>query len=157
MRVGRNETCPCGSGKKFKHCCAHKNTRAASKGLILLGVAIAAIAAVGLLPLLPERAKKAEPIPAVQAPPPPRPGPQPPGPVPPGKVWSTEHGHWHDVAARSPIQITPGPGLPANAAVNAQTPGSLTPAPPGPAPEGKVWSPEHGHWHDVTPAATTTT
>lgn len=20
-RVGRNETCPCGSGKKFKHCC----------------------------------------------------------------------------------------------------------------------------------------
>lgn len=20
-KVGRNETCPCGSGKKFKHCC----------------------------------------------------------------------------------------------------------------------------------------
>lgn len=25
------------------------------------------------------------------------PAPQPPGEVPPGKVWSTEHGHWHDV------------------------------------------------------------
>ena len=23
-RVGRNETCPCGSGKKFKHCCMRK-------------------------------------------------------------------------------------------------------------------------------------
>jgi len=153
MRVGRNETCPCGSGKKFKHCCAHKNTRAASKGLILLGVVIAAVAAVGLIPLLPERAKKAEPIPQVQAPPPPRPGPQPPGPVPPGKVWSPEHGHWHDVAAQSPIQVTPGPAMPANAAVNASTPGSLTPAPPGPAPAGKVWSQEHGHWHDL-PAPT---
>jgi uncharacterized protein len=21
-KVGRNEPCPCGSGKKFKHCCA---------------------------------------------------------------------------------------------------------------------------------------
>src|SRR4051794_29813421 len=24
------------------------------------------------------------------------PAPQPPGEVPPGKVWSVEHGHWHD-------------------------------------------------------------
>ncbi len=23
-RVGRNEPCPCGSGKKFKHCCLRK-------------------------------------------------------------------------------------------------------------------------------------
>ena len=22
-KVGRNEPCPCGSGKKFKHCCAN--------------------------------------------------------------------------------------------------------------------------------------
>jgi uncharacterized protein len=22
-RVGRNDPCPCGSGKKFKHCCAN--------------------------------------------------------------------------------------------------------------------------------------
>jgi hypothetical protein len=29
--VGRNDTCPCGSGRKFKHCCidkAEKQTRA---------------------------------------------------------------------------------------------------------------------------------
>jgi len=23
-KVGRNEACPCGSGKKFKHCCGSK-------------------------------------------------------------------------------------------------------------------------------------
>jgi uncharacterized protein YecA (UPF0149 family) len=23
-KVGRNERCPCGSGKKFKHCCLGK-------------------------------------------------------------------------------------------------------------------------------------
>jgi hypothetical protein len=27
------------------------------------------------------------------------PAPQPPGEVPPGKVWSVEHGHWHDIPA----------------------------------------------------------
>ena len=26
-RVGRNEPCPCGSGRKFKHCCAQKGDR----------------------------------------------------------------------------------------------------------------------------------
>ena len=28
---------------------------------------------------------------------------------------------------------------------------------PGPAPEGKVWAPEHGHWHDAPGTATVTT
>jgi uncharacterized protein YchJ len=23
-KIGRNETCPCGSGKKYKKCCLHK-------------------------------------------------------------------------------------------------------------------------------------
>ena len=26
-RTGRNDPCPCGSGKKFKHCCALKQGR----------------------------------------------------------------------------------------------------------------------------------
>jgi hypothetical protein len=57
---------------------------------------------------------------------------EPPGPAPPGKVWSKEHGHWHDLAPESP-QV------------------SIPSEPPGPAPPGKVWSKEHGHWHDLTP------
>ena len=39
------------------------------------------------------------------------PGPQPPGVVPPGKVWSVEHGHWHDdplaLATPAPAVTTP--------------------------------------------------
>jgi len=53
--------------------------------------------------------------------------PQPPGEVPPGKVWSPEHGHWHDS--------------------NEAHPGA--PQPEGDPPPGKVWSVEHGHWHDI--------
>jgi hypothetical protein len=37
------------------------------------------------------------------------PAPQPPGEVPPGKVWSVEHGHWHDAPA--PAVVAPVPGL----------------------------------------------
>jgi len=83
--------------------------------------------------------------------PPGTPVPQPPGPTPEGKVWSPEHRHFHDLpgaVAQAPagtsetIQITPPSG----------SPGTLTPQPEGPVPEGKVWSPEHGHYHDL-PAA----
>ena len=27
MAVGRNDPCPCGSGKKYKHCCALSQNR----------------------------------------------------------------------------------------------------------------------------------
>jgi hypothetical protein len=35
------------------------------------------------------------------------PGPQPPGEVPPGKVWSFEHGHWHDAPAALTMPALP--------------------------------------------------
>ena len=48
------------------------------------------------------------------------PAPQPPGEVPPGKVWSVEHGHWHDApvavttpAPALPTVVTPAPAVPA--------------------------------------------
>ena len=57
------------------------------------------------------------------------PAPQPPGEVPPGKVWSVEHGHWHDI----PATLT----IPAPATV-APASATVTPAPaPIPAPEAK--------------------
>jgi hypothetical protein len=41
------------------------------------------------------------------------PAPQPPGEAPPGKVWSVEHGHWHDAPAALttpvPAAETPAP------------------------------------------------
>ena len=80
------------------------------------------------------------------------PGPQPDGPAPAGKVWSADHGHWHDDPAAAPpggaTMISPEGGAPVM--MPAPTPG---PQPPGPVPAGKTWSAEHGHWHD-DPAAT---
>src|SRR5688572_695797 len=113
MAIGRNEPCPCGSGLKYKNCCAGKSRRGVSKGMIALLVAIAAIAAVGVVGALNDReqprtaATANVPAPAAN---PMQPGKQQPGPAPPGKVWSVEHGHWHDAApaGASPVQITPG-------------------------------------------------
>ncbi|MFN0157811.1 MAG: SEC-C metal-binding domain-containing protein [Bacteroidota bacterium] len=132
MKQDRNDLCHCGSGKKHKNC--HGRKRAGGSNSIqwvylLLG---AIVVAAGIAVFNPA----AEPVPAPQQ----RTLPNqaggmslPPGPAPPGKVWSSEHGHWHD----------------APDAANAQTQTTgLTPQPPGEAPAGKVWSPEHGHWHD---------
>jgi hypothetical protein len=33
IRQGRNEICPCGSGKKYKYCCLHKDTASGYPGL----------------------------------------------------------------------------------------------------------------------------
>jgi SEC-C motif-containing protein len=29
-KIGRNDPCPCGSGKKYKHCCLGKSSAAAA-------------------------------------------------------------------------------------------------------------------------------
>jgi hypothetical protein len=137
-KVGRNDPCPCGSGEKYKFCCARKAEErkvtwsAFALGAVLLAaVGGGAVLAFGILSgdfggreWSAEHGhwhQKGEG----------HPGPQPPGPVPAGKEWSEEHGHWHDVAA-------------ADAGAK---------APDEPAPPGKVWSEEHGHWHDADDTA----
>ena len=76
MATGRNEPCPCGSGKKFKHCCEGKQASATSSRLL-----IAAIAAVVLVAILAMMSNSRE------------------GSAP-GRVWSPEHGHYHDATGR---------------------------------------------------------
>lgn len=56
------------------------------------------------------------------------PAPQPPGEAPPGKVWSVEHGHWHD----APVALTvpaPAPATPAPETTPAPAPATVTPTP----------------------------
>jgi hypothetical protein len=149
MRVGRNDTCPCGSGRKYKSCCAGKTDR--PKGLIVLLAMFAVIAGIAFIPR-GDKAAKSTPLPPAPIAAATKPGPQPPGPVPPGKVWSAEHGHWHDIARpgtspASSIKVEPGRGLQTNAPLTPVV--GNAPQPPGPVPPGKVWSPEHGHWHDA--------
>ena len=77
VKVGRNEPCPCGSGKKHKNCCEGKATTKealTSKGLpILLGVVLMTLVALIVTALYSS-------APTEEA----------------GRVWSVEHGHWHD-------------------------------------------------------------
>ena len=144
--LGRNDACHCGSGKKYKACHGLSSYKSSQQWII---------AAVIILIILwfffyePEPEVTTPTINPLQNSLIPQSNNElslPPGPAPPGKVWSPEHGHWHDGATVSP----------------ATTPRSVlnkpqTQPPPGEAPPGKEWSPEHGHWHDantVLPATT---
>ncbi|MFQ5876838.1 MAG: SEC-C metal-binding domain-containing protein [Acidobacteriota bacterium] len=109
MTSGRNDPCPCGSGRKYKRCCERTRRPVLTPAALVLIAIVALGGAVAVTAML-------------NAPDPDAP--------PPGKVWSPEHGHWHDVG-----------GAPARGPI---------PPPAGPPPPGKVWSPEHGHWHDAS-------
>jgi hypothetical protein len=77
MATGRNEPCPCGSGKKFKQCCEGKGGSRTSSRLL-----IAAIAAVVLVAIMAMMSNSRE------------------GSSGPARVWSPEHGHYHDATGR---------------------------------------------------------
>jgi hypothetical protein len=70
--VGRNEKCPCGSGKKHKYCCGGKadSNRMTKMMLFVVAVAIAAALAASVF-------NEGESTGG------------------PGRVWSAEHGHYH--------------------------------------------------------------
>lgn len=91
---GRNELCHCGSGKKYKNC--HMNTDTTARGknkafiIVMLLVGFAAIGSVTYYMNSQNTANQAIQPGGF------KPGPPPAGDPPPGKVWSYEHGHWHD-------------------------------------------------------------
>jgi hypothetical protein len=72
---GRNDRCPCGSGRKFKHCCEAKKKDAISSRMIVVGI-LGAILVVVLAALSNS------------------------GNASSGRVWSAEHGHYHDASGR---------------------------------------------------------
>ena len=178
--IKRNDPCPCGSEKKFKQCCEGKPAVARPTSgrnkvplylffLVLAGAAVAAVMsttstntdanapaivpATGprTAPLTPNRDHVANDLSSVgastQADPSSGLYPAPPGPAPAGKVWSPEHGHWHD-------QVEPDRHSTAIAGAVYDPETGFYESPPGPAPAGKIWSPEHGHWHnDSSPQA----
>lgn len=143
--VSRNELCPCGSGKKHKNCCGASAASRSTRGLMLLTIPLALLAGVGIYSAMNGSEGPASAVSSF--------APSQAGTAPAGKVWSAEHGHWHDAEA-APVSI-PRPAAnafepqpPASQPEPAATPGSPQ---PGPAPAGKVWSTQHGHWHDITP------
>ncbi len=158
MKTGRNEPCHCGSGRKFKLCHGRESGNIASSqklgwivGVVVVAGAIAILASFRSADVddaapkktaaATETALPSSPAPTPAPIPAGIPGSQPPGPAPAGKVWSKEHGHWHDAANPSQVQIQM-QNVPASAHEE-------FPQPAGPVPAGKVWSKEHGHWHDA--------
>jgi hypothetical protein len=134
-KIKRNEPCDCGSGKKYKVCHGKLD-----KGFNQQWMIIAIIGAIFFLFffILSDSSTSTT---TNLAPSPSRAvgnagNQQPAGEAPPGKVWSPEHGHWHDINTNVSPTTSP-------------TNNSLQQQPAGEAPPGKVWSPEHGHWHDI--------
>ena len=74
-KAGRNDPCPCGSGKKFKRCCEAKSasTRRSNTLLVVLGVILLGGLAAAVSMWTDDS------VPAAT----------------PGRVWSPEHGHYH--------------------------------------------------------------
>ena len=76
-KVGRNDRCPCGSGKKYKACCALKK-RELSKLQWLVIVAVVVVVVVALASAFSTSSEDT----ATSF-------------CPPGQYWSMEHGHCH--------------------------------------------------------------
>ena len=72
-QVGRNDRCPCGSGKKYKHCCERKASEW-SRGQLMLLTLVLVVLVGGLFLAVSSRQEHAG-----QA----------------TGVWSEEHGHYH--------------------------------------------------------------
>ena len=73
-RTGRNDPCPCGSGKKFKQCHATKKDQV-SPVLIAVLIAGAVLAVIVIVSNVRQSSSA-------------------------GRVWSAEHGHYHDASGR---------------------------------------------------------
>lgn len=75
-KVGRNDPCPCGSGKKYKQCCEKKeHTLSPGAWIAIVGVAVATVVAVVMSFTVT--------TPTVDV------------NCPPGQSWSAEHSHCH--------------------------------------------------------------
>lgn len=78
-KVGRNDPCPCGSGKKYKNCHAssEKSKELSNKSLVYIGLLLAFLAIAAYSLFVSQKSTRPD------------------GPAPAGKVWSEEHGHYH--------------------------------------------------------------
>jgi hypothetical protein len=171
MKIEGNDPCYCGSGKKYRNCHKKKRDRGFVVAFVVIvfgGIFVAKFATDSPKgppgPAPPGKVWSAEHqhwhdangqegpmFPAESQPAQVAGVPAPDGPAPEGKVWSAEHGHWHDIDPNDPsqnpaAQSQPAPPQPAAAS------GPPYPRPEGPIPDGKEWSTEHGHWHDIAAA-----
>ena len=135
-KQGRNDPCYCDSGKKFKNCHSGQIDNNFNQQWVVVGIIVGIFLLFYFMDSGTSTTTMNSSIPTSVIPQA-RTGSAtpPPGEAPPGKVWSPEHGHWHNISDNSAFEV---PGAASN----------IT-QPSGEAPPGKVWSSEHGHWHDI--------
>ena len=71
--TGRNDQCPCGSGRKFKQCCANKQTQMSRVSQVAVVGVVVAIGAALVFGFTGERGSGGR------------------------QVWDPAHGHYHTV------------------------------------------------------------
>lgn len=79
MKSNRNAPCPCGSGRKYKHCCLRKGDMASPRKKLIAVIAWLAVAGIilfGIVNII-ERARNLD------------------DQAGGSRVWSEEHQHWH--------------------------------------------------------------
>ena len=80
-KVGRNDRCPCGSGKKYKNCCEGKVGRLSAAGWVTIA---ALVLAAGVLVYFVINAAQSDGSGSAGR-----------RACPAGQVWSAQHGHCH--------------------------------------------------------------
>lgn len=76
-RVGRNDRCPCGSGKKHKHCCGVAASGNSLASRVMMGVVLVMLLGAVYAGFSAIASDPSSTTPGA------------------GKVWSPEHGHYH--------------------------------------------------------------
>ena len=73
QKVGRNDNCNCGSGRKYKQCCAGKSDKMSPSSLVATVITVGAIAIAVVYALTTAQGSGSR------------------------QVWDPDHGHYHTV------------------------------------------------------------
>jgi hypothetical protein len=142
-KVGANDSCPCGSGVKYKRCCGAKGgVKPEEKSMpwLVAAVVVAGVAAFAIWLNFGRKSNLNDTATAA--------------PGEPARAVAASNAAPGSAAAAADPTAVPQSG----AAVNPVTAGSVQGGPPypqpaGAVPAGKVWSAEHGHWHNTQATA----
>lgn len=140
MSTGLKQPCPCGSGKRYKHCCLNRDRKRNRNGFSIALAVVAVLATVTIYAVSArERASRTR-LPLSS-----------PGstsqrlPSPPGTAAATSNGATVRATAKQG-------GIPVTSPDQSPLPGGVTPKPwQYDAPRNRHWDPTHKHWHTGPP------
>jgi predicted nucleic acid-binding Zn ribbon protein len=154
MAVRHKDPCPCGSGKRYKHCCLEKDRKRNRNSYWGAFGIVAALALIALVVGARERsAARTAARPAAQLPPASASRPVP-VTLPQASATATVAGGSGPVTVTS----TPGGTTPVHSDNQSPLPGGVAPKPwQYDAANNRHFDPTHNHWHDGPPPASAVT